>query len=472
LSISKEASIDANLDAAFKPKSIAIIGASNDLNKLGGSEVKLLLDANFEGPIYPINPKEEEIQGLKAYKSVLNVPNQIDRATIILPPKLVPQAVKECAEKKVKVVQIYSAGFSEFGEKGKQLENQVLEYAKKHNTRIIGPNCIGTYSPSGRITFVKGMSMDPGNVAFVSQSGGITFDIVNRGELSGIKFSKAISIGNSIDLEHADYLNYLNNDPATKVIGLYVESVRDGQKFFKALKQATVNKPVIILKGGRTEVGSESVVSHTGSIAGDYRIWQSLFEQTGAYQVKSIEEMITALVCLQNLTRYPTARVALIGNGGGATVLATDYLAELQLPLGNISPHTSKKLEEMGVANNGRNVNPIDLPAHELMSHDGEKFGKLVQLLTTEEEVDYVLFHINLVPFASYFNLEDILEKITHQLLQLNHTTTNLIGAFRTNGDPELEKIRFEAVKTLGENGIPVFRSFEEAAFGISILSS
>src|SRR5699024_2357335 len=158
-----------NLDAAFKPKSIAIIGASNDLNKLGGSEVKLLLDANFEGPIYPINPKEEEIQGLKAYKSVLNVPNQIDRATIILPPKLVPQAVKECAEKKVKVVQIYSAGFSEFGEKGKQLENQVLEYAKKHNTRIIGPNCIGTYSPSGRITFVKGMSMDPGNVAFVSQ---------------------------------------------------------------------------------------------------------------------------------------------------------------------------------------------------------------------------------------------------------------------------------------------------------------
>src|SRR5699024_4193743 len=134
-----------------------------------------------------------------------------------------------------------------------------------------------------------------------------------------------IWIGYSIDLEHADYLNYLNNDPATKVIGLYVESVRDGQKFFKALKQATVNKPVIILKGGRTEVGSESVVSHTGSIAGDYRIWQSLFEQTGAYQVKSIEELITALVCLQNLTRYPTARGALIGNGGGATVVATDY---------------------------------------------------------------------------------------------------------------------------------------------------
>lgn len=469
--INEKAVMDESLDAAFEPNSVAVIGASNDPNKLGGSEIKLLLDAKFKGEIYPINPKEDVIQGLKAYASVLDVPETIDRATIILPPKLVPQAVKECAEKKVKVVQIYSAGFSEFGEEGIKLEEQMLNDAKKHNMKIIGPNCIGTYSPSGRITFVKGTTMELGQVAFVSQSGGITFDIVNRGELSGIKFSKAISIGNAIDLDHADYLEYLNNDKSTKIIGLYIESVRDGQKFFQTLKKVAAHKPVVILKGGRTESGTHSVASHTGSIAGDYRIWQTLFKQTGIYQVKSVEEMITALLCLQNLERRPKGKVALLGNGGGATVLATDLLAELNISLASISSSTSKQFATMGVSNDNRNINPIDLPAHELIVEDGKRFGTLMELLAKENDVDYVLFHINLVPFASYFNLEDVLEKITNQLLRIHHLGANIIGAFRTNGDPELERIRYLAVKVLAEHQIPVFRSVEEAAFGISVLS-
>lgn len=470
--INEKVAIDRGLDAAFEPESVAVIGASNDLNKLGGSEIKLLLDAKFEGKIYPINPKEDVIQGLKAYASILDVPESIDRATIILPPRLVPQAVKECAEKKVKVVQIYSAGFGEFGEQGTKLEAQMLNDAKKHDMRIIGPNCIGTYSPTGRITFAKGTTMKPGHVAFVSQSGGITFDIVNRGELQGLKFSKAISIGNAIDLDHADYLEYLNKDKHTKIIGLYIESVRDGQKFFQTLKQVAAHKKVVILKGGRTEIGSASVASHTGSIAGDYRIWQTLFEQTGVHQVKSVEEMLTALLCLQNLEQRPKGNVALLGNGGGATVLATDFLAELNISLASISSTTSEQFAEMGVSYDNRNINPIDLPAHELIAEDGKRFGRLMELLSKEEDVDYVLFHVNLVPFASYFDLESVLDKLTNQLLRVHHLGANIIGAFRTNGDPELERIRFSAIKVLAEHQIPIFRSVEEAAFGISILSN
>jgi acyl-CoA synthetase (NDP forming) len=471
LSSTKLKSVLLNLEAAFKPKSIAIIGASNDLNKLGGKDLRLLIESGFEGEIYPINPKESTIQGYKSYKSVLEVLEEIERATIILPTKLVLSAVKECAEKGVKVVQIYSAGFGEFGEEGRNIENEMVVVAKKHNMSIIGPNCIGTYCPLSKISFTGGTLLTPGGIAFVSQSGGITFDMVNRGEVLGINFSKAISVGNCIDLDHSDYLDYLKEDADTKVIGLYIESVKDGQKLLKTLKEVTKKKPVVIIKGGRTNLGSQSVASHTGNLAGNYQIWEAMFQQTGAIQVRSIEEMLTVLLCFQELKPYRFGHVALIGNGGGATVLATDYLEDVQLQLADINQNTYDMLAELGVSNHERNVNPIDLPAYDLAVKDGKLFGNIIRTFSRDDDVKYILFHINLIPFSLYFNLEEVLDKFSNQLLSIDLSSVNLIGVFRSNEDPVIEKTRYKAAKKLQQHGIPIFRTIEQAAYGISVVS-
>ncbi|MEH7246869.1 CoA-binding protein [Neobacillus niacini] len=471
MSFTKMNTLSVNLDAAFKPKSIAIIGASNDRKKLGGADMSVLIESGFEGEIYPINTKESLVQGYKAYKTVLEVPDEIDRATIILPTRFVLNAVKECAEKGIKVVQIYSAGFGEFGEEGRKIEEEMVDIARKHSMSIVGPNCIGTFCPLGKISFARGTSMTLGSVAFVSQSGGIAFDMVNRGNVQGIHYSKVISVGNCIDLDHADYLQYLSDDEDTKVIGLYIESVKDGQKFLKTLKEATKKKPVIILKGGRTESGSQSVASHTGNLAGSYQIWEALFEQTGAIQVKSIEEMLTVLLAFQELKPYSLGSVALIGNGGGATVLATDYLEEVELHLAKLTNQTHFTLSDLGVSSNGRNANPIDLPAYELALNDCNLFGDIIRAYSKDEEVKYILFHLNLIPFAQYFDLEGILEKFMNQLVTVDLSTVNLIGVFRSNEDPGIEVKRHAAVKKLQSKGIPIFRTIEQAAFGISTVT-
>ncbi len=458
--------------AAFEPRTIAVIGASNDVNKLGGAEIRLLVESGYPGKVYPINPREDVVQGLQAYRSILDVHDEIERAVIILPTRLVPQAVRECAMKKVKLVQIYSAGFGEFGEEGKKLEQEMLEVAKEVGMRIIGPNCIGTYCPASRISFIRGASLQPGTVAFVSQSGGTAFDIIDRGEVLGIRFSKVVSVGNCIDLDHPDFLEYLGEDPQTKVIGFYVESVKDGQRLLKLLKQVTPKKPVIFLKGGRTKAGTQSVASHTGNLAGDYEIWKALFEQTGVISVQSVDEMLTVLLSIQELKPYPSGHVAMVGNGGGATVLATDTLEEYGLQLATLSPDTVRRLAELGVVNNGRNINPIDLPAYELAVRNGQLFGDIVRVFSADHNVHYLLFHINLIPFATYTNLEEILDKFSQQLESVDKSSVNLIGVFRSNEKPEIEEVRFNAIKKLQQRGIPVFRTMEQAIFSISVLAN
>ncbi|MHA6258424.1 acetate--CoA ligase family protein [Sporosarcina sp. CAU 1771] len=460
-----------SLEAAFTPKSIAVIGASNELNKLGGMDLKLLIDSGYKGMIYPVNPKETIVQGYKAYSSVLDIQEEVDRASIILPTKLVLPVIKECAEKGVKVVQIYSSGFGELGEEGKKLEQEMLMVSKKYNMRIIGPNCIGTYCPASGISFTKGTSMKTGHTGFISQSGGITFDIVNRGEILGVRFSKAISVGNCIDLDHSDFLNYLSNDEETKVIGLYIESVKDGQRFLKELKNVTKKKPVVILKGGRTASGSQSVASHTGNLAGSYDVWEALFEQTGAIPVKNIEEMLTVLSCLQDLKPIYNGKVALVGNGGGATVLATDYLEEMNLQLADIDPNTTNKLTDLGLTNTGINMNPIDLPASELAARQGKLLSDILLTLCKDKEVNYLIFHLNLVPFSVYFKLEEVLDLFIKEIMDLNVSNINLVGVFKSNEDPEVEKIRYISMTKLRKKGIPVFRTIEQAIHGVSVLS-
>jgi acetyl-CoA synthetase (ADP-forming) len=464
-------SIRESLDAAFKPEAIAIIGASNNMSKLGASDLRRLIEFGYKGRIYPVNPKEDIVQGYKAFKSVLDIPEPVDRAVIILPTKYVPDAVKECAEKGIKVVQIYSAGFGEFGDEGKALEREMLATAQRYEMRIIGPNCIGTYCPAGGLSFTKSKQPVHGSIAFISQSGGIAHDIVSHGSIQGIYYSKVISVGNCIDLDHSDFVEYLAQDPETKAIGMYVESIKDGKRFMDVLKRTTLHKPVVILKGGRTESGIQSVASHTGNLAGNYNIWEALFEQTGAIAVKSLEEMITALNCIQNLRNNPNGNIALVGNGGGATVLATDVCEEVGLGFAQLSDRSVEKLHEMQVAESGRNVNPVDLPARELTAEEGKRFINILETFVKDGNVPYLVFHINLIPLSNNMNLQEILRKMFEPLDFINQTNTNVIGVLRTDGDSELIKTKLEASRFfLQPKGIPVFSTIEQALFGISLM--
>jgi acetate---CoA ligase (ADP-forming) subunit alpha len=458
------------LDAAFEPKSIAIIGASNDMSKLGAADLRKLVNFGYKGKIYPVNAKEDIVQGLKAYKSILDIPFPVDRAVVVLPSKFVPQIVKDCAQKGVKAVQIYSAGFGEMGEEGKELEKEMIKNAKQYGMRIIGPNCIGTYCPTGGISFTKVKDPIEGSVAFISQSGGIAYDIVGNGDVRGIYYSKVISVGNCIDLDHSDYIEYLANDPSTKIIGMYLESIRDGMRFMEAIKKTTPHKPVVILKGGRTKSGNLSAASHTGNLAGNYEIWEALFRQTGAIPVRSLDEMYTVLLCLQNLQLNPSNKIAMVGNGGGATVLGTDVCEEVGLEFVPLSDQSCHNLYELGVGESGRNINPIDLPVRSLATNNGKRFSNILQILCEDKNVAHILFHINLIPFSNSLDLYDILQKMFSDLANYDRKNTNIVAVLRTNGDPDLEKAKVEISKSfLQSTGIPVFSTIEQALYGISI---
>ncbi|QQK77787.1 CoA-binding protein [Salicibibacter cibarius] len=460
------------LDAAFKPKSIAIIGASNNMSKLGAADLRKVNDFGYSGNIFPVNPNEEKVQGYKAYKSVLDIPDEVDRAVIILPTKHVLKVVKECAEKGVKVAQIYSAGFGEFGEHGKKIEQDMLSVAKQYGMRIIGPNCIGTYCPSGGITFTDSKNPVKGSIAFVSQSGGIAHDVVSNGDTHDIYYSKVISVGNCIDLDHSDFIEYLLDDSDTKVIGLYVESVKNGKRLAKTLSKVTPNKPVVILKGGRTSAGNKSVSSHTGNLAGDYEVWKALFNQTNTLYVHSMEEMFTALKCLQYLQVNENRNIAMIGNGGGASVLATDVCEELWLDLAQLEESSIDELHQLGVSESNHNINPIDLPARAITANEGQTFTKIMSILANDNNISYILFHINLIPLSNYMNLRETLSNMFKQFDLLDDLNVNVVGVLRTNGDPKLIEEKLNATKSfLSSKGIPVLSTIEQGLFGISMMA-
>lgn len=471
MSLVEPAQIEKTIHAAFYPESIAIIGASNNKGKLGGLDIHLLMESGYKGNIYPINPKEDTIQGYQAYVSVLEVPGPIDRAAAIVPPHQVYRVAKECAEKGVRILQIYSSGFGETGEEGRKIEQSIIELTTQYNMRIIGPNCIGTYCPESGISFTKKGDNVCGNISFISQSGGISFDIVNKGEVLGIAYSKVISVGNCIDLDHTDFLEYLGNDQETKVIGMYVESVKDGSRFMEALKRITPHKPVVILKGGRTSSGNESVSSHTGTLAGDYEVWEALFEQAGVIAVTSIEDMLTALQSLQYGVFHQEGSVAFIGNGGGASVLATDICEELHLKLAQPSEYSVQKLQELGVAHKHRNVNPIDLPAYDLVAQEGQLFGEMIDIFRNDDNVKHMIFHLNLSPLSTYYDLEKVLNKMVDVIRKVDPEETNVLAVLRSNDHPDVEKVRFKISKILNSKGIPVFRTIEQAVTGARLLT-
>lgn len=384
-----------NLNPLFYPKAVAVIGATDNSFKHSNWYMRSILKRGFpKEHLYPINPNEERVLGLKAYSRVQDAPEPIDQAIVSVPKKVIKQIIKDCVEAKVKFAVIFTSGFSESDqepEEGKKLEKELLEIISGSNTRIVGPNCMGVYSFEGGLS-IPYMYNPPENgpVSFASQSGGHTVGLASMADFwANIQFNKIVSYGNGIDLEVTDYLEYFVEDPKTKIINLYVEGIKNGPRFFRTLREACKVKPVIVWKGGWTSGGSRATLSHTGSLAGSNQIWGTVFKQSGAIQVYSMEELYEVTLAFLRCRMPRGFNAAILGGGGGHAVVSTDECESGGLKIPAFSPKTKEKLSKI-VPDIGTGIaNPID--ASYFVYNDMSMYSKLLEVVEKDPKIDIII---------------------------------------------------------------------------------
>jgi acetyltransferase len=386
------------LDRIFEPKTIAVIGASRDINSVGHGILKNLVKGcvfesefcrPFKGNIYPVNPNADEILGVKSYPSIKDIDDDIDLAIIAVPSKIIPGIVDECIAKKVKGIIIISAGFAETGPKGKELQDKIAATLKKAEIPLIGPNCLGIIRPPINLNASFAPTMPPdGNVAFISQSGAIADSIIDWAITERYGFSVLISYGNKADLDVHGFIDWLEKDEATKAITLYIEGLDDGRKFMEIAKKVSKKKPIIVLKAGRTEKGMHAIASHTGSLAGEYHIYETAFKQSGVLIADTIEELFDTAKALALQPVCKKNSVAIITNGGGCGVLCADYCSDLGINVVELKKSTLKKLEKTGKMHPAYSrANPLDLVGDALP----ERYEAAINTLLAEDYIGGVI---------------------------------------------------------------------------------
>jgi acyl-CoA synthetase (NDP forming) len=355
------------LDQLFSPSSIAIIGASQDIDKGGGFVLHGLLQSGFQGKLYAVKPKQTEVMGLKTYPGILDIPDEIDEVIVAVAARIVPQVMAECAQKGVKFAVVHSAGFSELGAEGKELEDEMLRIAQQGGTRIVGPNCMGLYNPRANLNTILTeayLTDDPGSIAFIGQSGNISENFISRGYELGLRYSKVVSIGNQSDLTIEDFLEYFAADPETKVIGCYIEGIKHGRDFLRLAKQISLRKPIIVWKGGKTEAGASIAASHTGSLAGNRVVFEAALRQSGVVSANNLEELIDLAMGFTSPVLPAGNRLGLVAEAGSGTVTAADIYEELGLTMPILSAETKQELDatlkDVAMASLTRQ-NPVDL---------------------------------------------------------------------------------------------------------------
>ncbi len=402
-----------NVEVLFKPRGVAVIGASRQPGKVGYM-VLYNLKNSYKGPIYPVNPKADEILGLKAYPTILDVPDPVDLAVVTVPAKLVPEVVDQAGRRGVKAVIVISAGFKEVGGEGVELERRLVEVVRKHGMRMLGPNCLGIYSPS---TGINATFLDPnkqglpgkGPIAFISQSGALGAALLDWLDTNQLGLSKFISVGNKADIDEADLLAYLKRDPDTKSIAMYIEGIEpgEGERFRRALEDTTPEKPIVVLKAGRTAAGARAAASHTGSLAGSYQLYDALFRQTGVIQAYDTAQLFEMALALALQPPMLGDRVAIITMGGGSGVMASDNLSERGLNVVELSKATQEKLRKV-LLPIASPRNPVDVTG----SATDEHFLESIRIVVESGEVDGVF----LIP---YLNLATITPELPRKIAQL-----------------------------------------------------
>lgn len=458
----------------FYPNSVAMFGATSDVRKWGFALFHNLLKGGFDKPIYPIHLKKDEVFGVKAYRSLDEIPGDVDLAIIVIPPRAVLDALDQCARKGVGAVVVNTGGFSETGEDGRDLEKKVARLARDAGMILIGPNCQGIMNTDAKL-FPQMMGVYPpgGRISLLSQSGNIGGNLIGWGKKWNVHFGKFVSTGNEAVTTCADLINYLGTDPDTDVVCAYIEGVRDGAAFVKAVNGASRNKPVLILKGGSTEAGRAAAKSHTGSMAGQAHIFNAACKQAGAIATGSLEELFDLAAAFSALPLPGGNRVAIITHGGGWGVLAADKAQKAGLKLAELPQNAVEVLDEI-LPDRWSRGNPVDLAA-------GGGRGiveKVLDVLIDLENVDAVLmlgigsaviFKRN-IGGSSYHDRERI-DKLSARAEEIEESATKYaLETIKRTGKPilccsEVVNSPYEAesaaFKIMAENGMVLYPSPE-----------
>jgi len=459
------------LDEIFHPRSVAIVGVSPDnIMSFAAWAVSSLKEAGFPA-IYPVNPRHNEAFGLTCYPSVSAIPGPVDHVIVCIPAEKSMDVLDDCARKGVMSVHFFTAGFSESGERSRaELERDMLQKARDGGFRIIGPNCTGLFVPEIRLTTSSRMPMQPGDIAFMSQSGGHSQDMPMHAGPRGLRFSKVISYGNALDIGECELLEYFTSDAGTNIIAIYIEGVREGNRFRSVLESACAKKPVVVYKGGTTEAGLRTAMSHTASMTSSVKIFQTLCRQANAILVGDVQELIDVLVALRFARPYPSGKgIAVVGVGGGPSVEAGDHMEAVGLELSELSSDVQAQLRSLLPNDGGIFTNPLD--ATNLIYPD--VIYNTLKVIGGSPRIDMIMYHMGFHPvtrwgegiYSSDFFLKPASEALHKSHKEINKPVIMALGrASDMVGMEELLKVQAAFVK----EGLPVFHSIEKAGLAMA----
>ncbi|MES0812998.1 acetate--CoA ligase family protein [Roseibium sp. SCPC15] len=440
------------LNNIFKAQSIAIIGASNDPFKRGNQAIRMLRADGYEGRIYPINPKAPEILGLKAYASVLEVDDRIDVVLVCTPAKTLPAILEQCGKKDIPGAVVLAAGFAEIGADGEAITKDALEAARKHNVRIVGPNTNGVFNLHNKMNMVGVQDVEPGNIGICSQSGNMMLAFVTEAKRrGGVGFSSYIGVGNQLDVNLAEYLQYFGDDDDTRAPVFYVEGFQDGRAFLETCREVTQKKPVVVYKSGRTEAGQVAASSHTGSLASSFDLTRGLLRQAGATVVEQSDKILSIAEGLSKLAVPQGGRVAILADGGGHATVTVDALVDAGVELADLSTETIEKLRDALPAA-ASCINPVDVAGG--TDDDPSVSATCAEFLLADENVDILMIIGMYGGFAARFN---------PALLDAEIETSRQLAALPEKyGKPLIVQsvyntLRPKPIEVLKDAGVPVF---------------
>jgi acyl-CoA synthetase (NDP forming) len=462
-------------DKMFYPKSVAVVGAVSDREKeYMAGWVGRLTRFGYGGKIYPVNPKAESVLDIPCYPSVPDIPGEVDYAIIATPAAAVNKVVGDCIKKQVKVVHVFSAGFVETGTlSGKRLQSELGRTLAAGSTRLIGPNCMGIYSPAGGLTFDTCFTKESGTIGLISQSGAGARRLVCLAQDRGLRFSKVISYGNGLDLNESDFLEYLIDDPDTHFVMVYLEGTKDGHRFLRALQRCIPAKQVILLKAGLSDSGAGAAASHTGSLAGNKQVWQALFRQTGAIPVSTIEEAVDLLIGIINIGDIPGMNLGIVGRGGGYGVIAADMCERHGLRVPKLTERTRALLAEITPAESGSSVrNPVEigLGVYGLSQH----YGKGLRLVADDPNIDAIITFLSPEDYLQYGSLgEGWAERLSADLIKAAREPRKPVAVtFLLGRNVQLFEEIIHIQEHLQNAGIASFTAIDSAVRTVSKLAT
>jgi len=436
-----------NLDKIFKPKSIAVIGASEKAGSPGYRVFRNLIGSGYEGVVYPVNPNRESVQGVQAYPSIDNVPKVVDLAIIITPAKTVPGILEQCGKRGIKGVLIITAGFKEIGPDGAALEQQLFEIRNKYKMRILGPNCVGFIMPYLNLNAsFTGSTPDKGNIALFSQSGAVCGAILDWAAAAKVGFSSFVSVGSMLDVDFGDLIDYFGLDQHTRSLVLYVESITNAKKFMSAAKSFARVKPVIVIKSGRYSEGAKAAASHTGALAGEDAIYEAAFRRTGIVRVDDITDLFNCSSILAKQPRPTGPNIAIVTNAGGPGVLATDAVIEKGGKIAKLSDETIQKLNQV-LPTTWSKANPVDI----IGDGDDIRYQNAMYICLNDNNIDGLIVicvpQVMADPDKVAEKIVDLARKTTKPIL------TSFIG----------EASVYHARQILNSSNIPTYNSPDDA---------